>query len=98
MYFRPSTAFGSVSERMMTMTSMTNSAGIPILLNFSMPSATPPLTITIQMNKNSAVNTAQPNGLSSIAPNVAPPASGAPKMSDRLNDSSAMFSDIYWMQ
>ena len=32
------------------------------------------------------------------APNVAPPASGAPKMSDRLNDSSAMFSDIYWMQ
>ena len=32
-------AFGSVQARMMTMTSMTNSAGMPIVLNFSMPPA-----------------------------------------------------------
>ena len=94
----PSTACGSVTERMMTTMSITNSAGIPILLNFSMPSDTPPLTITMHSPKNSSVNTAQPNGFVSIEPKVVAPSMDAPKMLLSPNDSSAMFSDIYWKQ
>ena len=49
MNFRPSTALGSVRDRMMMMTSITNRAGMPILLNFSMPESTPPATMKKQI-------------------------------------------------
>ena len=42
MNFRPSAAPGRVTERMMMMTSITNRAGMPTLLNFSMPPEMPP--------------------------------------------------------
>ena len=47
MYFRPSTAPGSVQARTMQISSMKNSAGMPMPQNFSMPPATPPMTMTI---------------------------------------------------
>ena len=41
MNFRPSIAPGRVRERMMMTTSITNSVGMPTLLNFSMPPEMP---------------------------------------------------------
>ena len=47
MYFRPFTAPGRVQARMMQISSITNSAGMPIPQNFSMPPPTPPMTMSI---------------------------------------------------
>ena len=54
--FSPSTAPGRVRARTMTMTSMTNRAGIPTLLKRSMPSLMPPRMIKKQMAMNRNVN------------------------------------------
>ncbi len=95
MNFRPSTALGSVSARTMMMSSITNRAGMPILLNFSMPPETPPCTISMQMMMNRAVNTTQPRGVVSMAPNTSPPlmaTASLPKLS------FVMFSAMYCRQ
>ena len=57
----------------MMMRSITARAGIPTLLNFSIPPETPPCTITMQMTMNSVVKTTQPIGVVSIAPKTSPP-------------------------
>ena len=98
MNFRPSTAPGRDRERMITIISITNRAGIPTLLNFSMPPETPPLTISMQMTRNSRVNTKQPKGLVSMAPKVALPVIALPKMPLRPKLSSARFRDMYCRQ
>ena len=95
MNFRPSTAWGSVSARTMMMSSITNSAGMPMLLNFSIPLFTPPCTISMQMMMNRMVNTTQPKGVVSMAPNASPPLSATlslPKLS------LVIFSAMYCMQ
>ena len=83
---------------MMMTTSITARAGIPTLLNFSMPLSTPPLTISMQITMNSRVNTKQPKGFVSIAPKVALPVMALPKMPLRPKLSSARLRDMYWMQ
>ena len=93
MNFRPSTAPGRDRERMITMMSITNRAGIPTL-----PPETPPLTISMQMTINSRVNTKQPKGLVSMAPKVVPPLMELPKMLLRPKLSSARFRDMYCRQ
>ena len=98
MNFRPSTAPGRDRERMITTMSITNRAGIPTLLNFSMPPETPPLTISMQMTINTSVNTKQPKGLVSMAPKVVPPLMELPKMLLRPKLSSARFRDMYCRQ
>ena len=95
MNFRPSLALGRVRERTMMMSSITNSAGIPTLLNFSIPPETPPCTITMQMMMNRIVKTTQPSGVVSILPNTSPPVIGTaslPKLS------FVMFSATYCRQ
>ena len=94
MNFRPSTAFGSVRERMMTITSITNSAGMPTLLNFSMPLSTPPCTMTMQRIMKKTVKTTAPKGCVRIAVKAAEPEMAIcspPKLS------SERFSAMYCM-
>ena len=95
MNFSPSMALGSVRERTMTISSITAKAGMPILLNFSIPPETPPMTISMQITINSSVKMKHPNGLVSMAPNVAAPEIGAPKISLSLKLSSARLRDMY---
>ena len=95
MNLRPSTALGSVTERAMTMTSISASAGMPILLKRSMPPETPPITITMQMTMNSSVKKKHPKGLASIASKVATPVICCLKRSLRPKLSSARFRDMY---
>ena len=98
MNLRPSAESGRESARAITITSMTNSAGIPILLNFSIPLEMPPLTMTMQMPMKSAVNIPAPKGALSIAVNTAPPPAVPPRLLLRSKLSSAMLSAVYWMQ
>ena len=49
MYFRPSTAPSSVQARMMQISSITNSAGIPTEQTFSIPPPIPPMTMIMVM-------------------------------------------------
>ena len=95
MNFRPSAALGRVSERTMITRSITNRAGMPILLNCSMPLETPPCTITMQMMMNSAVNTTQPRGVVSIAPKTSPPLMATAPLP---KDSLVMFRAMYCRQ
>ena len=82
----------------MTTMSITNSAGIPTLLNFSIPPETPPLTMSMHRPTNRKVNIAQPNWFSSIAPKVLLPVMAAPNRLLRPKPSSAKFRNMYWKQ
>ena len=76
----------------MMMTSITNRAGIPMLLNFSMPPEMPPRLMRKQMSRNSSVNITQPKGLVSMEPNrSAPVLTSAPEKA-RLLRFRAMYS------
>ena len=86
----------SVSERRMTMTSMMNRAGIPILLNFSMPSLMPPRMMRKQMKMKIKVKATAPNWLTRTASKESPP--DRPARADTLKARSARFRDIYSMQ
>ena len=68
MNLRPSPAFGRVQARMMIITSIIARAGIPTLLNFSIPPATPPMFMSQQMSIKSIMTPICPMGLVSIAP------------------------------
>ena len=95
MNFRPSEALGRVRERTMMISSITNSAGIPTLLNFSIPPETPPCTMTMQITMNRIVKNTQPSGVVSIAPKISPPdiaTASLPKLS------FVMFSAMYCRQ
>ena len=63
MNFKPSAAPSSVTDRPMMISSMTNSAGMPTLLNFSMPSETPPRTTRMFIRTKISVKMMQPKGL-----------------------------------
>ena len=47
MYFRPFTAPGRVQARIMQISSITNSAGMPTEQTFSIPPLTPPMTMSM---------------------------------------------------
>ena len=96
MNFRPSMAPGRVSERRMTMTSMMNRAGMPTLLNFSMPSLMPPRIMRKQMKTKRKVKATEPNWLVSMDSKVAPP--DMPAIAATPKARSARFRDIYSMQ
>ena len=53
---RPAVAPSSVRTLMITITSIMNSAGIAIFVNFSIPPATPPMTIIRLIIMNTAMN------------------------------------------
>ena len=85
-----------MTARAITITSMMNRAGIPTLLNFSMPSLMPPRMIRKQMKIKMKVNATAPNWLERTAAKESPP--DMPAAAATLKARSAMFRDIYSMQ
>jgi hypothetical protein len=94
MNFSPSTAPSMVTERAMMISSITNSAGMPMVLNFSMPPLMPPLTITRQTTRKRMVNIAAPKGFVSMEPNRSLPATTSAPVKARLE----RFRDMYSKQ
>ena len=93
---RPSPAPGRVTARAITMTSIINRAGIPILLNFSIPSLMPPRMIRKQIKIKRKVKATAPNWLTRTALKVSPP--DMPAIAATPKARSARFKDIYSMQ